>query len=145
MSYWKWELKKQKRNQRYSLIFKFSGKKIFSGTKFACIGKERFCNFQNCHPFLCCFSSPTTLSGDFQQIAYQEFWTQWHWGFPAQEGSIINSSLSRWCCLASFTLTFQRSMWREPPDSAEAGRAVRPVIMNQSLLLLREPVTEHRW
>ena len=58
------------------LIFKFSRKKIFSDTKFACIGKERFCNFQNCHPFLCCCSSPTILSGDFQQLAHQEFWTQ---------------------------------------------------------------------
>lgn len=53
--------------------------------------------------------------------------------------------LSRWCYLAPFTLTLQHSLWRKPPDSAEGGRAIRPVITNQSLLLLPEPVAEHRW
>lgn len=87
---------------------------------------------------------PPRSPGGFQQISHQELWTQWHRSLPAQEGSVINIPLSKWCCLALFTLTFQRSMWREPPDSAEGVRAVRPVITNQSLLLLPEPVAGHR-
>lgn len=68
-----------------------------------------------------------------------------YWSREAQKGSVINSPPCKWCCLAPFTLTFQHSMWRKPPDSAEGGRAIRPLITNQSLLLLPELVTEHRW
>lgn len=68
MSYWKWKTEKLKGKWiKIILWFRFFMEKLFSGTKFICIGKEWFCNFPDCHPLLPCCPSPTVLSGGFQQ------------------------------------------------------------------------------